>query len=318
MKGSNQDAFRGPSPLERLWIQICLAIDYILRQAVAEVAILEQRICRLAPSWVYPPCGQEPRLRKFLAIRFDQIHIEALCLLHEDEGGRLDLVAQALGVSFAEMRQIADVCLGLELIEGQRFLVKDPCPWLWPTTAGHEALGLSALRTRPLNVGTLAYRETLAKVRISYSQEGQPSSVLWRIRKRLRVTAKWLAVRLADYAKCSVSPKPGSSALAQGGLKWVSEREYPTEDIDGSDPPHAMLKGEDEEIAVLIANPYNGVQLGRRLQRLAASCEAVLCFCPAHERKLKRHMQRSASRHSNVYLVDLAEDGWPEPPVSRE
>jgi hypothetical protein len=317
MNGLSRDAFRGLGPLDRLWIQICLAIDYLLRQGVAEVVLFQHRMRIRAPRRAVAARDLEARFQKTLAVRFGRIHLEALCLLHADRAARLDLFAEQLGISLSEAWEVAEVCFGLGLIEKERFLVKEPHPWLWLNGAGHLAAGFPMRRTGPPRVGMLARLEALAQIRIAFSEEGQPSSVFWRTRKGMRSIARRLAARFAHYSGYEISPKPKTSVLARSGLKWLSQSECHGAKRRFCELLDALLEGEDEEVAILAAGPYGLERLTRHLRGLAPCFDAVVCFhSPAERTKLERIKERHGL--SNVHFKELGEDGRPQFPVPRE
>ena len=267
---------------------LCLAWAFaqrrwIVRQALAELALLEQRNWRMAPRWLRSRVARPQR--QSLAARFGLLHFEALCLLDEQVALRVDLLSELLSVPLPEARSAVDVCAGLGLIKEERLLVGERHAWLWRTQVGALDLGMPWRSfSRPPMAGRLWRLAATARVRISMTEEGTPKRSFWRLRKLLRPVAAKLAAWLADKSGQVVSPKPKSSRLARAGLTWVSTRELTREkDVDVR-YVDVVLRGSQEH-AILIAPSNDPYKLTELLVGLERRFEYVLIACSQRRRR---------------------------------
>lgn len=101
-----------------------------------------------------------------------QLEYEALSLPAEEKIVRQDRFPLLLGISPAEVSIVLNRLRRLGMIKRERFLVKDPAPWVWLTQKGGKAAHISEgmARFEP-GMGQLDHADAVVRARIAYTRK---------------------------------------------------------------------------------------------------------------------------------------------------
>jgi hypothetical protein len=122
--------------------------------------------------------------RRGLLRVFGHAHLEALGVIGDHRVVRLDLLSELLRLPQRETEQLIRECAELGLLRDERFLAKDPCPWVWLTSVGGRAIG--RLGSRKPGLGQLERCFALAKVRADLARRVPDPQYKWTADWKLR------------------------------------------------------------------------------------------------------------------------------------
>lgn len=294
---------------------LALILDYLgrfsersARLGLAKLVLARLRAERHLPAALHRSADKP---YKSLAVCFGLPHVEALSLIAEERCARLDLLAELLEVPRAEARRLRNVCVGLGLLNEERFFYKERYPWLWMTAAGCCAVGTSGTAWRP-SPGSLPYREGALSTRISLVDGGpQPCPFLWRTRLKLTALSSKVAAGLARTVGYEIEvarrKQVVANFLGERNLRWIPSREvYRKHSGDWPVLPDALILG--ASITAIVVVPYRRdvADFENKIRQLAPHVTEICCWCPPSERERLAKAVRDLALHGlrGVHFLD--------------
>jgi hypothetical protein len=231
-------------------------------------------------------------------IRFELIHLEAMCLLDQQGAIPLDLLAEALSIPLSKARRVVNTCVKLGLVRARRILVEERHPWLWLSREGASALGYRRRRLEAPKLAQLQHYLAMARIRARLTAKAEPETLRKRLWEWWRPVVVEFVAWLADKAEYEMSLKPQRGNMIHD-MQWVSTWEYlgldPSKLIRRQVLPDALIEQRDgRRIGIVIAlHARSSRKFVTDFKGLRAICDEICCFCaPINRLSAKRALDR--------------------------
>jgi hypothetical protein len=289
--------------LDRLWLRLCLVAEVMVERAVCATVAIQEKVSgyvesRLVASGLVPLAPP--------SVRFDLVHLEALCILAEEEFVRADLLARLLGVPLSRAREVLDVCMELGLAKQAMVFVHDNNPWASSTAKGLLVVESTKKQpSEPVNLHEFGCLEARATVHAFLTEAPRQT----RLGALGRSIAAQAVAWLADRAGYSLVWKPAPGVLQSDGARWVYGSDSVAEHSRdaGSQLADVFLDVNGKRTAILI-EPFNKrPQLtAEAFRELGRAAGVVCCYCsPWARREITRVIERYGL--VNVLVADIPE-----------